>query len=146
MTEARKKNANTKRFNIYVGGADFANYMDFNMVATINTETHNILLTSIPRDLYLKVAGYDDERYEKLSFMNLNYGYESNRDSLAQFLNTDINYTLLINTDSLVTIVDYIGGIEFCSDYEFMTTHALVKDTYNDTVGKKLYVKKVANT
>lgn len=140
--KTRKKNTNTKKFNIYVGGSDFANYMDFNMVATINTETHNILLTSIPRDLYLKVAGYDDGRYEKLSFMNLNYGYESNRDSLAQFLNTDIDYTLLINTDSLVTIVDYIGGIEFCSDYEFMTTHAMVKDTYNDTGGKKLYVKK----
>jgi len=138
----RKKNANTKKFNIYVGGSDFANYMDFNMVATINTETHNILLTSIPRDLYIKVAGYEDERYEKLSFMNLNYGYESNRDSLAQFLNTDIEYTLLINTDSLITIVDYIGGIDFCSDYEFMTTHALVKDTYNDSGGKKLYVKK----
>jgi LCP family protein required for cell wall assembly len=111
------------------------------MIASVNTKNHTVLLTSIPRDLYLKVAGYEDGRYEKLSFMNINYGYELNRESLAQFLDTKIDYTILINTDSLVTVVDYVGGIDFCSDYEFMTTHALVKDTYND-VGKKLYVKK----
>ena len=56
------------------------------MIATVNTKNHTVLLTSIPRDLYLKVAGYEDGRYEKLSFMNINYGYELNRESLAQFL------------------------------------------------------------
>ncbi len=139
--KTRNKNTNTSIFNIYVGGTDFSNFMDFNMIASVNTKNHTVLLTSIPRDLYLKVAGYEDGRYEKLSFMNINYGYELNRESLAQFLDTKIDYTILINTDSLVTVVDYVGGIDFCSDYEFMTTHALVKDTYND-VGKKLYVKK----
>ncbi len=140
--KTKNKTNRTDKFNIYVGGTDFANYMDFNMIATVNFNSHTILLTSIPRDSYIKVAGYDDGRFEKLSFMNLNYGYESNRDSLAKFLDTDIDYTVLIDTDSLITVVDYVGGINFCSDYEFMTTHALVKDTYNDTGGKKLYVKK----
>lgn len=131
---------NIKKFNVYVGGTDFAGLMDFNMIVTVNSETHTILLTNIPRDYYIPVAGKGG-RYDKLSFMKV-HGENVNRDSLADYLETPIDYTLTVNTSSLVTIVDYLGGIEFCSDYEYTTTHALVQDTYNDYGKKKLHVVK----
>ena len=132
-------NQNTEKFNVYIGGTDFAGLMDFNMIATVNTETHKVLLTSIPRDYYIEVAGKDGKK-DKLSFMIV-HGKDTNKNSLANLFETPIDYSVTINTDSLVDVVDYVGGIEFCSDYSFTTTHALVRDTYID-YGKKLTIRK----
>lgn len=138
-----KKKANTNistdKFNIFIGGTDFAGLMDFNMIVSVNMKTHRAVLTSIPRDYYIEVAGKDG-RYDKLSFMNA-YGADVNKESLEKLFGTTIDYSLTINTDSLVTVVDHLGGIEFCSDYDFTTTHALVNNTYNDA-GRKLHVRK----
>lgn len=130
---------NKEKFNIFIGGTDFAGLMDFNMIVSVNRNTHKVLLTSIPRDSYIEVAGKDG-RYDKLSFINA-YGPDANKESLEKFLDTEINYSVKIDTNSLVSVVDYLGGIEYCSDYEFTTTHALVLNTYRDT-GKKLRVIK----
>jgi len=133
------KSTNTENFNIYIGGTDFAGLMDFNMIVSVNTNTHQVLLTSIPRDYYIEVAGKNG-RYDKLSFMNA-YGPEINKESLENLFGINIDYSLTIDTNSLVTVVDYVDGIEFCSDYAFTTTHALVQGTFNDS-GQKLTVKK----
>ena len=44
---SENKNRSKEKFNIYISGTDFANLSDFNMIATINMNTHKILLTSI---------------------------------------------------------------------------------------------------
>ena len=138
-TKKKSSNNNLDKYNVFIGGTDFAGLMDFNMIATINTKTREVLLTSIPRDYYIEVAGKNG-RYDKLSFMNA-YGNNVNKESLEKLFDTNIDYSIILNTNSLVNIVDYVGGIDFCSDYTFTTSHALVTDTYNDK-GKKLYVKK----
>ena len=46
-----------------------------------------------------------------------------------------------INTKSLVGLVDSLGGVEFCSDISFKTTHSLILDSYEDNT-RKLNVKK----
>jgi len=69
------------------------------------------------------------------------YGPEINKESLENLFGINIDYSLTIDTNSLVTVVDYVDGIEFCSDYAFTTTHALVQGTFNDS-GQKLTVKK----
>lgn len=135
----KSKHANSKKFNIYIAGTDFAGLMDFNMIVTVNTKTHDAVLTSIPRDYYIEVAGKNG-RSDKLSFMSA-YGTETTKKSLEKVFNTNIDYTLLVDTTSLVKIVDFVDGIEFCSDYAYTTTHALVNNTYNDN-GKKLKVTK----
>jgi len=66
--------------------------------------------------------------------------------ALENLFDIDIDYVVNINTDSLVNVVDSLGGIEFCSDYSFRTTHAVVKDTYDDSTGKKLFVNKGCKT
>ena len=127
------------KFNIYIGGLDFTGKIyDFNMLVTINEEKSKILLTSIPRDYHIDVYGKNGKD-------NINYhgmwGITTTMKSLEQLFDTKIDYYIKINTTSLVKLVDMLGGINYCSDYEFVTTHALVLNTYNDN-GKKLYVKK----
>lgn len=115
-TKKSNNNMNKDKFNIYIGGKDDALLMDFNMIVTINMDTHTILLTSIPRDYYIEVYGKDG-RYDKLSFMAI-YGNDVNKESLAMLFDTKIDYSIIVNTESLVQIVDYLDGIEFCSDYD----------------------------
>lgn len=132
-------NSKSNSFNIYIVGSDFAGMMDLNMLVTVNQDSHKILLTSIPRDYYIEVAGYNGIK-DKLSFIT--QGVDVSMNSLELLFDTNIDYYLKINTNSLVTLVDQIGGIEYCSDVDFITTHAQVLDTYNDSIGSKLHVVK----
>lgn len=139
-TSKKNKNATKDSYNIYVGGTDFTNsLMDFNMLVSINTKTNEVLLTSIPRDYYIEVAGQNGKK-DTLSYMGP-YGIETSVASLESLFNTNIDYYVKINTESLVGIVDKVGGITYCSDISYTTTHALVLNTYNDK-GKKLKVQK----
>ena len=138
----KKVSNNVDKFNIFIGGKDFAGLMDFNAVASVNTAKHTVVLTSIPRDYYLNIP--DSETKDKLSFMSA-YGTDTNKKAVENLLGINIDYSVYINTNSLVDIVDYVGGIEYCSNESFTTTHALVLNTYND-YGKKLYVKEGCQT
>ena len=131
-----EKSSNVNKFNVFIGGKDFAGLMDFNAVASVNLDKHTVILTSIPRDYYLEIPGTTTK--DKLSFMSA-YGKDTNKKALENLFGITIDYSVYINTSSLVDIVDYLGGIEYCSDESFTTTHALVLNTYND-YGKKLYV------
>ena len=132
----KKASNNVDKFNIFIGGKDFAGLMDFNAVASVNTVKHSVILTSIPRDYYLDIPGTTTK--DKLSFMSA-YGVDTNKKAIENLLGINIDYSVYININSLVDIVDYVGGIEYCSDEAFTTTHALVLNTYND-YGKKFYV------
>lgn len=138
LTKKKNEKKNTEKFNIYFGGSDFSGLRDFNMILSVNTKTHKILLTSIPRDYYIEVPGKGGRR-DKLSFMSA-YGTDTNREALEKLFDTNIDYSINVETTSLVDIVDYVGGIDFCSEYEYTTTHALT--TTDDDSGRKLYVKK----
>lgn len=127
-------------FNIYIGGRDFTNAnMDFNMIITMNMKTHQVLLTSIPRDYYIEVDGY--HKKDTLSYMGA-LGITTNMKSLENFLGIPIDYYVSIDTLGLVSLVNELGGINYCSDFEYTTTHALILDSYDDTKGQKLQVKK----
>ncbi len=141
VSENIKRNDEIKdTFNIYINGLDFTGIMrDYNLIATINLKTKKVILTSIPRDYYIDVPAYN----MKDTLMCLgSLDSEISKEALEKLFNTKIDYTINLNTNSLVNVVDTLGGIEFCSDLEFTTTHALVTDTYNDSVGKKLHVTK----
>ena len=129
-----------KSYNIFIGGRDFTRtLMDFNMILTINTKTKTILLTSIPRDYYIYIPEYN--MYDSLEFMGL-LGEKITINSLENLFDTKIDLYASIYTEGLVEIVDLLGGINFCSDRTFTTTHALVLDTYDDSYGEKLTIYK----
>ncbi len=138
--EVEEIDSDADSFNIYIGGADFTNlYNDFNMIVTVNKKTHKILLTSTPRDFYVNVHGKGGK--DLLGYAGV-WGIDTSRKTLEDLYGINIDYYVKINTQSLVGLVDTLGGVEFCSDKGFTSDHALVMGTYDDTKGKKLYVKK----
>lgn len=137
-TEKRIINKTQDSYNIYIGGRDFTGELtDFNMLITINNKTKKILLTSIPRDYYIDIPNY---KKDSIEFMGL-LGENVIMSSLENLFDTEINYYGSLYTTGLVEVVDKLGGIEFCSDQTFTTTHALVLNTYKD-YGEKLTITK----
>lgn len=131
----------TNNINIYIGGTDFTNQLyDFNMIVSINKDTHKVLLTSIPRDYHIPVYGKGG-RTDNMGYHGA-WGITTSMKSLEQLLNIKINYYVRVKTNSLVGVVNALDGITFCSDKSFYTTHATILDSYDDTKGDKLYVEK----
>jgi len=110
------------------------------MIVTVNTKTHEVLFTSMPRDYYIEVDGYNGKK-DTLSYMGA-LGINTNMKSIEKLFNIKIDYYLSIKTKSLVRLVDEIGGINYCSEQAYTTSHAMILDSYDDSKGKKLYVKK----
>lgn len=130
----------TDTFNILISGKDFAGLTDYNAIVTVNTNTHKILLTSIPRDYYMEIAGTNGKK-DTLSHLFI-YDEKVLEETLENFFDISIDYVVNVKAEGLVKVVDEVGGITYCSDQAFTTTHALILNDYNDSGKKKLYVKK----
>lgn len=135
-----KKEDSKDAFNILISGKDFAGLTDYNAVVTVNTNTHEILLTSIPRDYYMEIAGTNGKK-DTLSHLFI-YDEKVLEETLENFFDISIDYVVNVKAEGLVKVVDEVGGITYCSDQAFTTTHALILNDYNDSGKKKLYVKK----
>jgi len=112
-------------FNVYISGIDsYGNILtrsrsDVNMVATINPKTHEILLTSIPRDYYVQLHGTTGYR-DKLTHSGF-YGIDCSLKTIEDLLDIDIDYYVKVNFSAVEGIVDLIGGIDVYSDASFVT-------------------------
>ncbi len=123
----RKDTKITKQpFSIYVSGTDDYGVInkvtrsDVNMILTINPITHQVLMTSIPRDYYVSLEGMTDAK-DKLTHASL-YGIDTSMKTLEKLLNTNIDYYLKINFSSLVNLVEAVDGIDITNEEEF-TAH-----------------------
>lgn len=120
-------------FNIYISGIDTygsvssVSRSDVNMVITVNPTTHKILITSIPRDYYVTLAGKNAK--DKLTHAGI-YGIETSVATLENLLNIKINYYVKVNFTSLIDIVDALGGVSVYSNYSFTS-----KDGYSYSKG-----------
>ena len=136
----RQNKENSDTFNIYVGGTDFTNQIyDFNTIITVNKKTHQILLTSIPRDYHIKI--YGKETLDNINYHGV-FGITTAVGSLEQLFDIKIDYYVKINTNSLVELVDLVDGLEYCSSTSFTTTHSTILNSYDDSKGTKLNVIK----
>lgn len=90
---------------------------DVNIVMTINPKTHKILLNHIPRDYYVRLHGTTGLK-DKLTHSGI-YGIDMSVQTIEDLLNTDINYYVKVNFNTLVNVVDAIGGIDVYSDTAF---------------------------
>ena len=110
-------------FNICVTGIDTygpvstRSRSDVNMVMTINMNTHQILMTGIPRDYYVTLASKGAK--DKLTHAGI-YGVNQTVNTLGNLLDIDMDYYFRINFSSLVNVVDVIGGIDVYSDQTFV--------------------------
>jgi len=120
-------------FNVYISGIDVygdissVSRSDVNMIATVNPTTHEVLLTSIPRDYYVKLHGTTGYK-DKLTHAGV-YGIDMSISTLEDLLDIDINYYVRVNFTTLISMVDSIGGIDVYSDKSF-TAHTNNKCKY----------------
>lgn len=111
----------SKPFNILISGNDSFGSLDENarsdvdMLVTINPVTSTILLTSIPRDSYVKEVCNDYAcnygAYDKLTHTGI-YGVDTTKDTIENMLDIDINYVYRVNFTSMIDIVDALGGVD----------------------------------
>lgn len=107
-------------YNILISGTDTfgdinnAARNDVNIVATVNPNTNEILLTSIPRDYYVQLhdkPGYKD----KLTHASY-YGINTAIKTIEDIFDIDINYYIKVNFTTVIDLVNKIGGIEVYAD------------------------------
>lgn len=121
--EASDVNITKEPFNIYISGIDIfgdismVSRSDVNMIMTVNPKTHKILLTSIPRDYYVRLHGTTGYK-DKLTHAGL-YGINMSIETIEDLLEEDIDYYIRVNFTTLINLVDAIGGIDVYSDTAF---------------------------
>jgi LCP family protein required for cell wall assembly len=89
------------------------------MVAIMDMEESNVVVISIPRDLWVNIPGYGASRINTAYFLGqVSYGYgtsygpELARQVASQVLGIPIGYTITVDFDGFRKLVDMIGGIE----------------------------------
>lgn len=109
-------------FNVYISGIDTSGSIsnvsrsDANIIATVNTKTHEVLLTSIPRDYYVTL--HSKGAKDKLTHSGI-YGINETVTTVEDLLDIDINYYVRVNFTTVIKLVDTLGGVNVYSDYDF---------------------------
>ena len=132
-------------FSVYISGSDSrdSNIMatgrsDVNIIATVNTETRQVLLLNTPRDFYVPLARNEGDEHalnDKLTHAGL-YGVDESKDTLAQYYGIDIDYYFRVNFTGFETIIDALGGIEVDSEHDFYSTISPTPIHYTEGINK----------
>ena len=107
-------------FNIYISGIDTfgeistVSRSDVNILATIDMKNNKILLTNTPRDYYVQLHGTTGTK-DKLTHAGV-YGIDMSMQTLEDLYETKINHYIRVNFNTLIKLVDQIGGIDIYSD------------------------------
>ena len=132
-------------FSVYISGSDSrdSNIMatgrsDVNIIATVNTETRQVLLLNTPRDFYVPLARNEGDEHalnDKLTHAGL-YGVDESKDTLAQYYGIDIDYYFRVNFTGFEKIIDALGGIEVDSEHDFYSTISPTPIHYTEGINK----------
>lgn len=115
-SEGSKYTINNGTFNIYISGIDTSGSIsnvsrsDANILVTVNTNTHEILLTSIPRDYYVTL--HSKGAKDKLTHSGL-YGINETVTTVEDLLDTEINYYVRVNFTTVIKLVDVLGEFKY---------------------------------
>ena len=122
------KQVDSKVFNIYISGIDTygsistVSRSDVNIIMTVNMNTHKILLTTTPRDAYVKIPGGGADQYDKLTHAGI-YGVETSEQTLENLYGIKIDYYARINFTSFLKLIDQLGGVTVHNDQAFTSLH-----------------------
>ena len=97
---------------------------DVQIILSINTDTGDIKLTSVMRDLYVTIPGYKSKA--RINTAYTKGGGQLSMRTLNNLLELNIQYYVTINFYGLASIIDAIGGI----DIELTKTEASAINTY----------------
>lgn len=141
--ENSKYNIDNGVFNIYISGIDtYGNInnvsrTDSNTIITVNLNTHEILLTSIPRDYYVTL--HSKKAKDKLTHSGI-YGITETVTTVEDLLDVDINYYVRVNFTTLIKLIDTLGGVDVYSEYSFSKAGYNFKKGYNHLNGESALV------
>ncbi len=111
-------------FSVYITGIDTygeistSGRSDVNIIATVNPDTKQILLTTTPRDYYVAFPGVTNGELDKLTHAGI-YGVDCSMNTLGELYGIKIDYYAKVNFTSLIKMVDQLGGVDVYSEYEF---------------------------
>lgn len=90
---------------------------DVNILMAVNPNTHKILLINTPRDYYVQLHGTTGLK-DKLTHAGI-YGIEKSIQTMEDLYNSKIDHYVRVNFNTLIKLIDEIGGIDIESDTEF---------------------------
>ena len=111
-------------FTIFLAGSDSRGDLtarsncDVNMLITVNPNTYEVLLVSIPRDYYVQLHGTVGNK-DKLTHAGY-YGVDMSINTIQDFLNIHIDYYVKVGFQGVRELVDLIGGVDVYSDKAFV--------------------------
>lgn len=113
----------TKPFTIFFGGNDTEGSLslqgrtDVDMTVTINPNTHQIIISNLPRDSWIKNPYYNDKR-DKLTHLGL-AGIDNTLKGLGNIYGIEIPNYVIVNFTTFMSIVSALGGVTIQNPYTF---------------------------
>ena len=113
----------TKPFTIFFGGNDTTGALslqgrtDVNMTVTVNPNTHQILISNLPRDSWVKNPYYNDKR-DKLTHLGL-VGIDNTLKGLGDIYGIEIPNYVIVNFDTFMVIIQALKGVTIDNPYAF---------------------------
>lgn len=123
---------NSEPFTILLMGVDtgtgsrvdpWAGNSDTMILVTVNPKTKRTTMTSLERDILVRLAGPEDNEMTGVE-AKLNAAYASGQAEMAittieQLLDVPIDYYMQINMQGLIELVDVVGGITVTNNFDF---------------------------
>lgn len=112
-----------KPFTIFFGGNDTTGSLslqgrtDVNMTVTVNPNTHQIIISNLPRDSWVKNPYYNDKR-DKLTHLGL-VGIDNTLKGLGNIYGIEIPNYMIVNFDTFMVIIQALKGVTIDNPYAF---------------------------
>lgn len=112
-----------KPFTIFFGGNDTTGALslegrtDVNMTVTVNPNTHQIIISNLPRDSWVKNPYYNDKR-DKLTHLGL-AGIDNTLKGLGNIYGIEIPNYMIVNFDTFMVIIQALKGVTIDNPYAF---------------------------
>lgn len=111
-------------FQIYIIGVDdrapelndYSHY-DVDILLTVNPNTKQVLVLSVPRDAYVKNYAYEENR-DKLDYTGKD-GLDNAKMAINEYFDLDISLYVLTNFAEFQKMIDAMGGLDFYNPYTF---------------------------
>ena len=129
-------------FNILISGIDVSGPIsttsrsDVNILMTVNPQEHRILLTTTPRDYYVYIPGISGDERDKLTHAGV-YGVKTSMRTLEELYDITISDYIRINFDSLIQLVDALGGVDVNSEVAFTSGEYSFSEGINHMNGEE---------